>query len=240
MARTVVISQPMFLPWLGMLEQACMADVFVHYDDVQFSKGSFSNRVQLKTVGGRIWLTAPLDRARSGKTIAETFMRPADEWRPHHLRSIRQALARAPHAEEALALAEELYALGTDRLSEFNILCLERLARLLGARTEFLRSSAMGVPGAGSPRVLGICRALGATAYVTGHGASDYLEHAEFDAAGVEVRYMDYACRPYPQPHGEFTPYVTVLDAIACCGQEARQLMTSRARNWREHVGQPR
>jgi hypothetical protein len=40
---TVVISQPMFFPWVGMLEQLKLADTYVHYDDVQFEKGSFSN-----------------------------------------------------------------------------------------------------------------------------------------------------------------------------------------------------
>ena len=50
---TVVISQPMFFPWVGMFEQIALADVYVHYDDVQFSKGSFTNRVQLKTARAR-------------------------------------------------------------------------------------------------------------------------------------------------------------------------------------------
>ena len=240
MSRTVVISQPMLLPWLGMFEQVAMADEFVHYDDVQFSKGSFSNRVQLKTVGGSIWLTAPLDRRRCGETIAETWMRPAAEWRPQHLRSISQALARAPHARDAIGLAEELYALPTDNLADFNIACMERIAAWLGLGAAFRRSSGMGIPGASSRRVLEVCRALGATRYVTGHGAASYLDHAAFDAAGVEVRYMDYALRPYPQPHGTFTPYVTILDAIACCGRDARQLMASGTVNWSEHVGRPR
>ena len=45
----VVISQPMLFPWVGMFEQIRLADVYVHYTDVQFSKGSFVNRVQIKT-----------------------------------------------------------------------------------------------------------------------------------------------------------------------------------------------
>ena len=48
----VVISQPMLFPWVGMLEQIMLADVFVHYADVQFSKGSFTNRVQIKDSTG--------------------------------------------------------------------------------------------------------------------------------------------------------------------------------------------
>jgi len=38
--KTVVISQPMLFPWVGMFEQIRLADMFVYYDDVQFSKGS--------------------------------------------------------------------------------------------------------------------------------------------------------------------------------------------------------
>ena len=63
----VVISQPMFFPWVGFLEQMRLADVYVHYDDVQFSKGSFTNRVQIKTPEGFIWLTAPLRNLRAGR-----------------------------------------------------------------------------------------------------------------------------------------------------------------------------
>ena len=37
-----------FLPWSGLFNQIAMSDLFIHYDDVQFSKGSFVNRVQLK------------------------------------------------------------------------------------------------------------------------------------------------------------------------------------------------
>lgn len=38
----------MFFPWVGFLEQLKLVDVYVFYDDVQFSKGSFTNRVQVK------------------------------------------------------------------------------------------------------------------------------------------------------------------------------------------------
>ena len=41
----VVITQPMLFPWVGLLEQIMLADVLVNYADVQFSKGSFTNRV---------------------------------------------------------------------------------------------------------------------------------------------------------------------------------------------------
>ena len=67
----IVISQPMFFPWVGLFEQIRLADIYVHYDDVQFSKGSFVNRVQIKTNKGTQWLTVPLQNLTLGQEIRE-------------------------------------------------------------------------------------------------------------------------------------------------------------------------
>ena len=73
--------------------------------------------------------------------------------------------------------------------------------------------------------------------YVTGHGAKNYLDHEAFERGGVHVEYMDYQRRAYPQLHGEFTPYVSILDLIANMGREGRDLICSGTVSWREfHV----
>lgn len=41
---TVAIIQPAYLPWLGYFDQMARADVFVHYDDVQYSRKSWHSR----------------------------------------------------------------------------------------------------------------------------------------------------------------------------------------------------
>ena len=69
--KTVVISQPMYFPWVGMLEQMALADVWVHLDDAQFSKGGFFNRVQIKTTDGTPWLTVPLAENKLGQPLNE-------------------------------------------------------------------------------------------------------------------------------------------------------------------------
>ena len=103
--KTVVISQPMYFPWVGMLEQMALADVFVHLDDAQFSKGGFFNRVQIKTAGGTPWLTVPLAETKLGQSLNETRM-AAHDWRRKQLVTLRQAYASAPHVEEMLALGQ--------------------------------------------------------------------------------------------------------------------------------------
>lgn len=233
----VVVSQPMFLPWIGLFEQARLADVFVHYDDVQLPQGrSFTTRVQVRTATGMSWLSAPVDHARSGRNINEANYLPAAAWREKHLRSLRHAYARAPHSAVMMALAEEIYAWPGDGVAGFNQNAFETLASWLGLKPRFLRASELDCPGRSTERLVALCQQLGASIYVTGLGALEYLDHDQFERQGIGVRYMDYRKQPYPQVHGGFTPYVTVLDAIANCGDEARGLLLSGSTDWKECV----
>ena len=66
--QTVVVSQSMYFPWCGLLDQIRQADVFVYYDDVQLVRG-FCNRVQVKTLQGYKWITVPLLRKSQKQLI---------------------------------------------------------------------------------------------------------------------------------------------------------------------------
>lgn len=236
--RTVVISQPMFFPWVGLLEQMRLADVFVHYDDVQFSKGGFSNRVQIKTAQGAPWLTVPLHHTALGQTIAETRTDDRSNWRRKHLETLRQAYAHAPFGDEMIQLVRAVYDQPFATLAAISTASIEALRDYfeIGKPGEFLCSSRLGIGGSGTERVLAICRQLGAQRYVTGHGAREYLDHAAFDAAGVRVEYLDYQKRGYPQQHGPFTPFVSALDLAANCGREGREVIASGAVYWKDFL----
>lgn len=220
---TVVVSQPMLFPWAGMFEHLALADVHVHYDDVQFSKGSFTNRVQIKTAAGTSWLTVPLARRAMSDLIIDLAADDRQHWRARHARFLVETYRDAPHHREMLDLVDEVYADRSTPLVRVLERSMEVVARRFGslASSPVHRSSELGIGGTGWQRVLDIVRAVGGDVYLTGHGASRYLDHDAFEAAGVEVRYMDYSCTPYPQLHGPFTPYVSILDLIANVGTSA-------------------
>jgi WbqC-like protein family len=69
---TLVVLQPGYLPWLGYFDLLNKADVFVHYDDVQFDKHGWRNRNRVKGPKGAIWLTVPvLHSGRMGQLILD-------------------------------------------------------------------------------------------------------------------------------------------------------------------------
>lgn len=238
MAKRIVVSQPMVFPWVGLFEQVRLADVFVHYDDVQFPLGrSFMSRVQIRSGEGVRWLSIPVKRGT--QLIRDVVVDDSQRWREKHLRTLAQCYAKAPHVADMMVIAEETYALATESLCELNCRATEGIAAYFGFAPHFVRSSALAAPAAASEKLLNIVLALGGNAYVTGHGARNYLDHELFERHGVAVGYMDYRKTPYPQLHGEFTPYVSILDLIANVGRAGADVIASGTVDWREFVARP-
>lgn len=234
----IVISQPMLFPWVGMLEQIRLADVYVHYADVQFSKGSFTNRVQVKTANGPAWMTVPLQDVVLGQHIDSVALSTQKNWRRQHLEMLRQAYARAPFRQDMLDLVDSVYAGGHSSIAALSEASMQALCAYFGLETgrRFLHSTELGVGDSSSQRVLGIVQALGGKRYITGWGARHYLDHDLFEAAGIRVEYMDYRKLPYPQLHGAFTPYVSALDLIANTGRDGQSYITSDTVYWKDFV----
>ena len=236
MPCTVVISQPMFIPWVGLFEQIKLSDVFIHYDDVQLPQGrSFMSRVQIKTPSGVSWLTAPVDRTRSGNLISETVLVASTNWRDKQLKRLRHCYARAPFFDLMFEIANEIYSHSSDNLAAFNRNAIERISRWLGLEPKFICSSDLGIRGASTQRLVELCRHFSADTYVTGLGALNYLDYSKFESNGISVRYMTYEKRVYPQLYGEFTPYVSIFDAIANCGDRTSELICSGSIYWKEY-----
>lgn len=235
---TVVISQPMYFPWVGMCEQMRLADTFVYYDDVAFSKGSFSNRVQVKTHQGTAWLTLPLKQQKAGQTIEETLIDNRQNWKKKHLSTLEQSYAKAPHVSEMLSLVREVFEYSSESLAEISIISMQVVNRYFGFEypKKEERASRLNIPGSGSERVLAVVKAMRGDVYVTGHGAKNYLNHQLFDNAGIDVKYMSYLRVSYPQLHGIFTPYVTALDLVANCGRAGEQYIRSSAVPWKQFL----
>lgn len=236
--KRIVISQPMFFPWVGFMEQIRLADAFVHYDDVQYSKGSFTNRVQIKTPSGTKWLTVPLAALRFGQAIRSTCISERSDWRGQHLALLAQSYAQAPYRDDMLSLVKEVYLAGDETIDALSIRSMKALADYyhLDAQVTYYWSSKMGIDGKSSDRVLKIVRALAGDVYITGHGARTYLDHVAFEQQRVRVEYMDYRKVPYPQLHGVFTPFVSTLDLIANTGPDGAKYIQPRSLYWKEFI----
>jgi hypothetical protein len=235
----VVISQPMLFPWPGFFELVASADIFVHLDDAQFSRGGFMNRIQLKYPSGMKWMTIPLTGSGTYQRIYDLVAAGSD-WKKRHREMILQSFCGASHLDLALQLFDRVYA----RESVVDLLSasIEETAQTIGlARPQlWLAASDLGIEGKASQRLLSIIRSIGGSRYITAHGAANYLEHEAFERAGISVEYIDYSLTPYAQQHGQFTPYVSILDFVANCGLDAGAVIVPKTVPWKNFLANKR
>ena len=219
---TLVVLQPSYLPWLGYFDQLNRADVFVWYDDVQFDKHGWRNRNRVKGPNGPLWLTVPiLHSGRSTQLICDVEIDNRLPWRRKHLSTIEQLYARAPFLAHVLPPLTEVLEYAWQRLVDLDIATTDWLAEEFGITTTRFRSSMLGIGGDRNERLLNFCRHFGATRYLTGDAARDYLDVGRFEAIGVEIEWHGYDHPTYPQLHAEFIPCLSALDLLLNAGPAA-------------------
>jgi WbqC-like protein len=105
---TVVISQPLLLPWPGFFELLARADVSVHLDDVQLASRGFITRIQVKQSAGSKWMTISVQNRSSCPAIGEIHA-TASPKRRQRRECVRHALSKAPHLKDAPILMDRAY-----------------------------------------------------------------------------------------------------------------------------------
>jgi WbqC-like protein family len=224
---TLVVLQPGYLPWLGYFDLLNKADVFVHYDDVQLDKHGWRNRNRVKGPKGAIWLTVPvLHSGRMGQSILDVEIDDRRDWRHKHLATVGQLYARAPFADTILPRLREIIERPWPRLVDLDLALIDWLAAEICISTPCYRASELDVSGERNQRLINLCHHFGATRYISGDAAQHYLDEARFAAAGIDVIWHNYAHPTYAQQHGEFIPYLSVLDLLLNVGEDSLSVLS--------------
>lgn len=220
-----VILQPSYIPWRGYFHQIAAADLFVFYDDVQYDKRGWRNRNRIKTPHGVRWLTIPVHSKGAqtlGTPINQIPIAWDSDWNQDHLRTLQSCYAKAPFFHKYEPLLVDFYSRRPELLADFTIGLTIALAHELGIRdTRFLRSSQLEASGAKTDRLIRILEQVGATHYISGPSAREYLQEEQFHRAGIELSFMAYDYPEYPQLYPPYDPQVSVLDLLFMTGPEA-------------------
>lgn len=224
--KSIFITQSNYIPWKGYFDSIARADVFVVYDEMQYTKNDWRNRNKIKTQNGLLWLTIPVKAGKLEKSINETH--PVDHrWQKKHLKTIIQNYQKAPFFEEILHIIKPQY----DRrefqsLSDINLAFIKSICRFLDIDTQIIKSQNLILTGDKNERLVSICEQLQATHYLSSPLAKDYLEISLFEDKKIKVDFLDYSDYPeYQQLFGTFEHYVSILDLLFNEGKNARKFM---------------
>lgn len=212
----VAIHQPNFAPWLGYFRKIAMADAFVFLDDVQFSKGSYTNRVRILSGGVQTWLSVPVSFNFGAPILAVDI--GSDGFVEAHLRRLEVAYKCSASFRESWNDVQAIYnSLPNAPLGEINVALVKMLCKRLGIGTQFYLSSELGHDNfASDDRLIALVAALDKNGtYLSGKGGATYQDPSKFVEAGLRLEYLDFVCPSYRQVGGkEFVSGLSVFDAV--------------------------
>lgn len=219
----VAIDQPNYLPWKGYFDLIHDVDLFVFYNDVQYTSRDWRSRNRIVTPDGIKWLSVPAGSNRN-RLICEVKLEDKS-WQKKHLETIRFAYSNAPYFKKYFPFFEEVY-LGKkwDYLFELDQFLIMKISReFLGIKTVFADSRDYPKEGAKHAKLLSLIDSIGGVdIYESGPAAKDYIISEDYEKRGIDLVWKNYAGYPeYPQLSGEFTHQVSVIDLLFNVGDEA-------------------
>jgi hypothetical protein len=228
-AKKVAIIQSNYIPWKGYFDVINSVDEFIFLDEVQYTRRDWRNRNLIKTAQGLQWLTIPVN-VKNNFTIRIDEVTVADhDWGRKHWASITNNYSRAVFFKDYKDLFAELFlAPGETHLSRVNYNFIRAINDLLGITTKLSWSTDYPAAPGKSERLLSLCQAAGATEYLSGPAARNYLDEKLFNEQGISVSWMDYNGYPeYRQLYPPFEHGVTILDLLFNEGKNATLYMRS-------------
>lgn len=218
---TVAVLQSNYVPWRGYFDIIHDVDLFIFYDEVQYTKNDWRNRNRIMTASGAKWLTVPVF-ASIEKPISEIEIVPG-RWGEKHYQALLTNYRKAPFFDMFEPWLKAIYHGDWRYLSNLNQTLIRTIsADFLGARTQFAQSTDYFSEGKRGEKLLSLLRSVGAKRYVSGPAAKAYMNEDKFRAAGIEVVWKDYsAYPPYPQLSETFDPALSILDLIFNTGPNA-------------------
>jgi glutaredoxin-related protein len=222
MSKKIFICQSNYIPWKGYFDAINQADVFVVYDEMQYTKNDWRNRNKIKTPNGVQWLTIPI-QYKFGQKINDTYISQSN-WSNKHWKTICQNYSKAPFFSLYKDAFESLYSnIDLLNISDINVKFITEINRLLGIDTKIIRSKDLIFEGDKNERLVQIIKQLNCDHYISGPAAKDYMDLKMFNDNVINVEYLAYSNYPeYHQLFGDFEHGVSILDLLFNKGDDAK------------------
>jgi hypothetical protein len=221
----VAVHQPQYLPWLGYFDKMRIADVFCYLDNVQYKKNEWQNRNRIKTAHSRQWLTVPV-RYRFGQKINEVEINNNQKWHKKHLQAIITNYSKAPYFKDYITQFEDCFSRNWELLSDLNVFLIELLRELLDLHHKpTVLASSLTLRDEPTDRLIDICKAMGADAYLSGQDGGKYMNLDRFKENGISLVIQEFEHPVYPQLFNQFESHMSVVDLLFNCGPESMEII---------------
>jgi len=226
---TIAIHQPGYIPWLSFFKKIINSDIFVFLDDVQYAKNYFHNRNKIRTNDGASWVTVPVEY-QFGQLFNKIKINNKKNWSKKHQKTISMSYSKSKYFDPIWKQFEPIYENDFDQLIDLNMNIINQLMDIMSIKKKTIFSSELNIKETGSSRIIEICKALNADAYISGTGNKEkghYINSEDFSKNNIDLIFQEYDHPTYNQCYEPFIPNLSILDLLFNTGNEAKNILTS-------------
>lgn len=211
------IMQPYFFPYIGYWQLLTAVDIFIIYDNLEYSKKGWINRNRMLLNGKDVLFTLPLKGDSDylnidQRKIAESFDKDK------MLNRFAAAYRKAPYFDQTFPLVERLVQWNKENLFWFLYHSVVSIVEHLAIQVEIRISSQVPIDHTlkSQDKVLAMCKATGADTYINAIGAlaMGLYSRKKFQEKEVELKFIKTNPIEYKQFGNEFVPWLSIIDVM--------------------------
>lgn len=217
----IAIMQPYFLPYIGYWQLMNNVDVFVVYDDIEYTKKGWINRNRFLLNGKPETLTLPLKKDSDFLDVNQRHLSDnIGAEKTKLMRRLEAAYRNAPYFHEGKTFIEEILEYNDKNLFWFIYHSMKKVYVRLGMTSRLIVSSTLEIPRhlKGQDRVIATCKALEATDYINPIGGTELYDGQAFGTSGIRLHFQQVCPLIYQQFVHEFVPNLSIIDNIMFVG----------------------
>lgn len=207
--------QPYFLPYIGYWQLMNVVDVYVVYDNIEYTKRSWLNRNRILVNGTDSYITIPLKKDSDYLSVNQRSLSEGSD-RSKLLNQIKGSYLKAPYFRNIFPSIEEILMYPEDNLFKFIFHSIQKIVDLLHINTELIISSTIDIDHSvkGKNKVIAICKELRATEYYNTIGGQSLYDKKEFEQNGIKLLFVQARLAPYKQFNNAFVSGLSIIDIL--------------------------
>lgn len=221
------IMQPYFLPYIGYWQLINAVDVFVVYDNIQYTKKGWFNRNRFLQNGQDALFSIPLKNDSDYLDVNQRFI--SFEYNKKKLiAQFQNAYNKAPYVKEVMPLIEKIIMFNDDNLFNYTFNSIKEICNYFDINTKIIISSSIDIDHSlkGSEKVKAICKALNADIYINTVGGVSLYDKEDFSQNELELKFIKPNDIQYKQFNDDFVPWLSIIDILMFnCKEEIHKMI---------------
>ncbi|WP_298222805.1 WbqC family protein [Flavobacterium sp.] len=226
----VGIMQPYWFPYIGYFQLINAVDVFVVYDNIEYTKKGWINRNRILLHSEAAPVTVPLKKDSDFLHVDQRFL--SENYAKDKVKllsKIKEAYKKAPQFSTVFPLIESI--LNQNETNLFRLIhhSIQAVCDYLEIKTKIVISSTIDIDHnlKSQDKVIAIAKILEATQYINAIGGLQLYDKATFEANDLQLHFIKSNPIEYPQFDNDFIPWLSVIDVMMFNSkQEIRGFLT--------------